>query len=248
MNYGATMTKYYSGKSWGVNDTYESLSWLSNEPKPTHEHLQELWEEMKNEYEIEQLRNIRNQKLSETDKYTIVDWPQTTEQKESRLKYRQQLRDLPQMYLEKMVGDYSISGEVLYVGDLSYNFFVPIEIETEPVLEPTTEPTTEPVLEPVEPVTEPVLEPVEPVTEPVTEPVLEPTTEPTTEPVLEPVEPVTEPVLEPVEPVTEPVTEPVLEPVEPISEPTEPVLEPVEPISEPTEPTTEPATEPTEPI
>jgi hypothetical protein len=181
------MIKYYSDKSWGINDTYESLDWQSDEPPPTDEHLKELWEEMKNEYEVDQLRNIRNQKLSETDKYTIPDWPQTTEQKETRLKYRQQLRDLPQLYLEKMVGDYSISGEVLYVGNMSYNFFVPIEIETEPV-EPISEPT-EPVVEPTEPVTEPT-EPVEPIIEP-TEPVVEPaeqvsetTTETTTEPTI----------------------------------------------------------------
>jgi hypothetical protein len=149
MKYGATMFKYYSGKSWGIGQTYESLNWQSDEPPPTDEHLKELWEEMKNEYEIEQLRNIRNQQLTETDKYTIPDWPQTTEEKETRIKYRQQLRNLPQLYLEKMVGDYSISGEVLYVGDLSYNFFVPI-IE-EPVAE-TTETTTEPTTE--EPTTE----------------------------------------------------------------------------------------------
>ena len=160
MNYAQTMIKYYSGKSWSIGDTYESLSWQSDEPKPTHEHLQELWEEMKNEYEIEQLRVIRNQKLTETDKYTIPDWPQTTEEKETRIKYRQQLRNLPQLYLEKMVGDYSISGEVLYVDDLSYNFFVPIIEET------TTETTTETT---------------ETTTETTTEPVTETTTEPTTE-------------------------------------------------------------------
>ena len=53
------------------------------------------------EYEVDKLRPIRNQKLSETDKYCLVDWPQTAEEKETRLKYRQQLRNLPQLYLEK---------------------------------------------------------------------------------------------------------------------------------------------------
>jgi hypothetical protein len=136
MNYGATMIKYYSTKSWSIGDTYESLTWLSDEPPPTDEHLKELWQTFKTEYEVDQLRKIRNQKLSETDKYTIPDWPQTTEQKETRLKYRQQLRDLPQLYLEKMVGDYSISGEVLYVGNMSYNFFEPVVEQVEPVSEP----------------------------------------------------------------------------------------------------------------
>ena len=126
-----------------------------DEFKPTDEYLKELWQTFKPEYEVDQLRNIRNQKLTETDKYTIPDWPQTTEEKETRIKYRQQLRNLPQLYLEKMVGDYSISGEVLYVDDLSYNFFVPI-IE-EPVAE-TTETTTEPVTETTTETTEPTEE------------------------------------------------------------------------------------------
>ena len=152
MNYAQTMIKYYSGKSWGIGDTYESLNWKSDESKPTDEYLKELWQTFKPEYEVDQLRNIRNQKLTETDKYTIPDWPQTTEEKETRIKYRQQLRNLPQLYLEKMVGDYSISGEVLYVGDLSYNFFEP---------EPTTELTTTEPVATEEPVEEPTTEPTE---------------------------------------------------------------------------------------
>jgi hypothetical protein len=147
MNYGAIMLKYYSGKYWSISKTYESLIWESDEPKPTDEHLRELWQTYKPEYELDQIRKIRNQKLSETDKYTIPDWPQTAEEKETRFKYRQQLRDLPQLYLEKMVGDYSISGEVLYVGNMSYNFFEPLEPVSEPVepVEPDVEPTEEPL-------------------------------------------------------------------------------------------------------
>ena len=136
--------------------------------------FKKLLTEMNNEYELDQLRKIRNQKLSETDKYCLVDWPQTAEEKETRLKYRQQLRDLPQLYLEKMVGDYSISGEVLYVDGLVYNFFVQLEplelVEpvTETISEPVTETISEPVVEPVETLAEPD---VEHVTELVTEPV-----------------------------------------------------------------------------
>ena len=101
-----------------------------------------MWVTYKPEYEHDQLCNIRNQKLSKTDKYTILDWSQTAEEKETRIKYRQQLQDLPQFYLDKMVGDYSISFEVLYVGDLSHNFFMPI------IEEPTTEePTGKPIKE-----------------------------------------------------------------------------------------------------
>lgn len=123
MIYSEVLIKYYKGKKWAVGDTYESFGWQSDEPKPSDEHLRELWIEMKPEYELEQLRKIRNQKLIETDKYTIPDWPQTIDERDHRLNYRKQLRDLPQLYLEKMIGEYTISGEVLYVGDMSYNFF-----------------------------------------------------------------------------------------------------------------------------
>jgi len=42
------------------------------------------------------LREKRNIKLNDTDKYTIADWPHTTEEiKQSWLDYRQTLRNLP---------------------------------------------------------------------------------------------------------------------------------------------------------
>ena len=44
-------------------------------------------------------------------------------QKKERFEYRQRMRDIPALYLEKMVGDYTISGEVLSVSGVSYNFF-----------------------------------------------------------------------------------------------------------------------------
>ena len=45
---------------------------------------------------INSLRHLRNTKLSETDKYTISDWPHVTEDvKQAYVDYRQALRDLP---------------------------------------------------------------------------------------------------------------------------------------------------------
>ena len=45
---------------------------------------------------INSLRYLRDIKLSETDKYTIPDWPHPTEEaKQAWLDYRQALRDLP---------------------------------------------------------------------------------------------------------------------------------------------------------
>ena len=45
---------------------------------------------------MEEIRTIRNNFLLQTDKYIISDYPISTEQKNSILNYRQQIRDLPQ--------------------------------------------------------------------------------------------------------------------------------------------------------
>ena len=123
MNYAFVMIKKFPNKDWSIIDTYESLKWnATDEPKPTDEHLKELWEELKNEYYLKDIRQKRDYLLSSSDKYCLVDWPQTVEQKESRLQYRQSLRDLPSLYLDKMTGDYTFIEDILYVGDISYNF------------------------------------------------------------------------------------------------------------------------------
>tara|TARA_B110000459_G_scaffold172305_1_gene193632 strand:- start:206 stop:601 length:396 start_codon:yes stop_codon:yes gene_type:complete len=123
MNYAFVMIKKFPNKDWSIIDTYESLKWNStDDPKPTDEHLKELWEELKNEYYLKDIRQKRDNLLALSDKYCLVDWPQTVEQKESRLLYRQSLRDLPSLYLDKMTGDYTFIEDILYVGDISYNF------------------------------------------------------------------------------------------------------------------------------
>tara|TARA_R110002153_G_scaffold257674_1_gene416929 strand:- start:1436 stop:1831 length:396 start_codon:yes stop_codon:yes gene_type:complete len=123
MNYAFVMIKKFPNKDWSIIDTYESLKWnATDEPKPTDEDLKELWEELKNEYYLKDIRQKRDNLLSSSDKYCLVDWPQTVEQKESRLQYRQSLRDLPSLYLDKMTGDYTFIEDILYVGDISYNF------------------------------------------------------------------------------------------------------------------------------
>lgn len=123
MNYAFVMIKKFPNKDWSIIDSYESLKWnATDEPKPTDEDLKELWEELKNEYYLKDIRQKRDNLLSSSDKYCLVDWPQTIEQKGSRLQYRQSLRDLPSLYLDKMTGDYTFIEDILYVGDISYNF------------------------------------------------------------------------------------------------------------------------------
>lgn len=57
----------------------------------------------KDEYYLKDIRQKRDFLLAISDKYCLVDWPQTPEKKEIRLQYRQSLRDLPDLYLDKMV-------------------------------------------------------------------------------------------------------------------------------------------------
>lgn len=45
---------------------------------------------------MEDIRNLRNKFLNLTDKYTIPDFPITSEQRTLLYSYRQNLRDLPQ--------------------------------------------------------------------------------------------------------------------------------------------------------
>jgi hypothetical protein len=123
MDYAYVLTNKFSDKCWSIGLTYESLMWQETEEKPTDASLQEFWLHLQNDFYLEVFRKKRNELLSETDKYAIQDWVQTDEQKKERFEYRQRMRDIPALYLEKMVGDYTISGEVLSVSGENYNFF-----------------------------------------------------------------------------------------------------------------------------
>ena len=137
VNYVAVMIKKFPGKSWSIGDTYESLHWQSEGEKPTDASMQQYWGEIKNDWSLDKYREIRNVKLDESDKYMIVDWPHSSDaSKNEWTTYRQSLRDLPPLYLEKMVAypSYTLSGEYLCVpqdlshndlsgGDISFNFF-----------------------------------------------------------------------------------------------------------------------------
>lgn len=95
MNYLEVIVKYYPGVGFGIGDSYESLNWTSETvPKPTKEHLEILWDEMKDEYELNLFRVERDALLKESDVYVLPDFPhKTPEIKEAWLKYRQALRD-----------------------------------------------------------------------------------------------------------------------------------------------------------
>ena len=81
------------------NNYYNTLKWseTNTQPKPTLAECEAAWQEIITEAPMKKLREERDNKLLETDKYTsIPDWPHASEEvKQAWITYRQELRDLP---------------------------------------------------------------------------------------------------------------------------------------------------------
>ena len=98
------LMEYYPDNVWICGDTYESLIWKdTTREKPTQEHLECLWKELKKE----NMRQERNQLLKDCDFRVLSDYPNTN--KEAWITYRQELRDFPALWSEGM--DYPIKPE-----------------------------------------------------------------------------------------------------------------------------------------
>jgi len=97
MDYSKVLIKYYIDKEWTCGDTYETIVWYDETlAKPTKEHLESLWEELKKEH----MRQERNQLLKDCDFRVLNDYPNTN--KEAWELYRQTLRDFPAIWVEEM--------------------------------------------------------------------------------------------------------------------------------------------------
>ena len=91
----SVLIEYYPNNVWICGDTYESLIWKdTTEPRPTQEHLESLWEELKKEH----MRQERNQLLKDSDFRMLPDYPNTN--KEAWELYRQDLRTFPETWSE----------------------------------------------------------------------------------------------------------------------------------------------------
>ena len=89
------LMEYYPDNVWICGDTYESLIWKdTTTEKPTEEHLESLWKELKKE----NMRQERNQLLKDCDFRVLVDYPHNN--KEAWVLYRKQLRDFPAVWTE----------------------------------------------------------------------------------------------------------------------------------------------------
>jgi hypothetical protein len=96
MDYSKILIKYYIDKEWTCNETYESILWYEKtDPKPSEEHLESLWEELKKD----NMRQERNQLLKDSDFRVLADYPHTN--KEAWVLYRQDLRDFPETWVDE---------------------------------------------------------------------------------------------------------------------------------------------------
>ena len=82
-----------------IDNDYNTIVWseTNTQSKPTLAECEAAWQEIMTEAPMKILREERDKKLLETDKYTsIPDWPHTSEEvKQAWVTYRQALRDLP---------------------------------------------------------------------------------------------------------------------------------------------------------
>jgi len=100
MDIAKTLSEKYTGTQWNlVANDYDQLTWDDTNaiPKPSFEELEQKWQEILSEKPLKLLRQQRDKRLAETDKYTsIPDYPHATEaDKQKWLDHRQTLRDLP---------------------------------------------------------------------------------------------------------------------------------------------------------
>ena len=95
MDYSKILTKYYLNYSWCCGETYDSLEWYDTTlAKPTEEELLLRYDDLL----MDEMREKRNQLLKESDYTALPDYPQ----RDKWLAYRQELRDLPSLWLPDM--------------------------------------------------------------------------------------------------------------------------------------------------
>ena len=98
-NYSDVLRQYYSSSKWILridgNDqtSYDSLEWVDSSTKPTKAKLDSYLSSVETE-EMVVFRQMRNQKLLESDWTRIDDCGISTSKKAEWATYRQELRDI----------------------------------------------------------------------------------------------------------------------------------------------------------
>ena len=98
-NYSDVLKQHYSSSKWILRtdgndqESYDSIEWLDESPKPTKEQFDALLSTTETE-ELRIFRQLRNQKLLECDWTQGVDSPLSDLKKVEWATYRQELRDI----------------------------------------------------------------------------------------------------------------------------------------------------------
>jgi hypothetical protein len=96
MDFSIVLSKYYDGFAWICGETYQTLKWLDDLPKPTEEELELKYDDLL----LDEVREERNRLLKESDITVLTDYPSTN--KEAWLSYREALRDFPSVWTPGM--------------------------------------------------------------------------------------------------------------------------------------------------
>ena len=91
MDYRRAIGEMYPTASFFVEETYDSLVWWEDTPKPTDEDILAYYESCKTEWVFIQMKFKRNMLLAECDYCALPDYPN----RDQWVVYRQFLRDLP---------------------------------------------------------------------------------------------------------------------------------------------------------
>ena len=97
--YSDVLKQHYSSSKWVLRtdgndqESYDSIEWLDESPKPTKEQFDSLLSTTETE-ELRIFRQLRNQKLLECDWTQGVDSPLSDLKKVEWATYRQELRDI----------------------------------------------------------------------------------------------------------------------------------------------------------
>jgi hypothetical protein len=95
------LSEMWPGQGWVIDeDDYETLRWMdyNDQPKPTLEEIEAVRVQAEVSLEWKRIRRERDTILQNTDWTQLNNPPLTAEQVTAWATYRQELRDLPQIY------------------------------------------------------------------------------------------------------------------------------------------------------
>jgi len=107
LKYTHIMKTNYPQISWSCDED-GSFNWIDSTVKPDFDTI---WDTIKKDVYLAQIRVERNDLLTETDKYIMSDY--THAKKDLYITYRQELRDLPEKYEILMTGMFDYKDKVL---------------------------------------------------------------------------------------------------------------------------------------